>query len=70
MICNFCQFKTTKARYVNRNKARSCKHCCRGKAVLYILRVCRLSYPASEEHASYYVTCGLFGSAVFFRIIS
>ena len=59
--------------YKRNIEARSCKHCCRGKAIRITSTecVCSLSYPACNAHAPYYIViCGLSGSTVFFHIIS
>jgi hypothetical protein len=52
-------------------ETRSRNHNRRGKAVLHILSVCMLNYPAQKPHALYYIViCGLSGSTIFFHIIS
>ena len=59
--------------YKHNIKARSCNHCCCGKAIsiIYFERVCNLSYPVRNIHALYYiVTCGSSGSKIFFHITS
>jgi len=60
--------------YVERNtEARSGNRCCHAAALSYMFWVCvySLSYPACSAHASHYVViCVLFGSTIFFHIIS
>jgi hypothetical protein len=61
--------KTTReAMHVQRNiEERSRNHCCRETAVLHILSVCNLSYPACNSHASYYIViCVVLGCTVYF----
>jgi len=52
---------------------RSHNHCRGGKEIIIIncVCVCRIIYPARKAHALFYIgICGLFGSTVFFNIIS
>ena len=63
------QLETRQATYLQRNsQARSCNHCCCGKAesITYSECVCSLTYPACKAHAPYFIViCGLSGCAMF-----
>ena len=60
--------------YKRNIEARSCNHCCCGKAISTTSSECvfvALSHPARKAHAPcHIVTCGLPESIIFFNIIS